>query len=431
MMRNLLSSALMVAWTVGPATALARTSCEDLRASLKSPNARTRETAAGQLGSARCQDSVTSLGALVRDPEVKVRLAVVKALREMRDPPSVPTLTTFLGDGAPAIREQAVAALTEVYTERDRPAPMDRFLGAFSDEIDTYRVPRYLQVDAGAVPALARLLQDENAGVRRVAAQAIGMLSGTVAVPQLTAALADPNPEVRAEVVTAIAKTASASEGRALIPLLEDESSAVRMRTFHALGVLGVKEAGPALRSVWEANRRREWEPRILDALARVRDPGLRELFLQLVQDTDATRRRFGIEGLARISDATMVAAFKKDYQREGNEELRLAYCYALTLLGDRAFIDSLVLALPRRPGGRRSRDYLLEMGAPVLPELYPYLADPSADVRAELAELIGEMEVPAAASQLERLLSDPNAGVVDRATRAIEHLRHVAVGPR
>jgi HEAT repeat protein len=431
MMRTLLSTALMMAWMVMNGSAMARATCEDLRANLKSPNARTRETAAGQLGSARCQDSVTSLAALVRDPEPKVRLAVVKALREIRDTSSAPALTTFLGDGAPEIREEAIAALAEVYTERDRPAAVDRLLGTFSDDIDTYRVPRYVQVDPGVIPALARLLQDEVASVRRAAAQAIGVLWGRAAVPQLTSALADPDAAVRAEVVTAMAKAATPAEGRVLTPVIEDESAAVRMRVLHALGTLRVKEAGPALRALWEANKRREWEPRILDAMARVRDPGLRDLFLGLVQDPDATRRRFAVEGLARISDASMVTAFKKDYQRESGDELRLAYCFALTLLGDRAFIDSLVLTLPRRPEGRRCRDYLLEMGPSILPELFPYLGDPSADVRAELADLFSAMEAPEALPQLERLLSDPNAGVVDRATRAIEHLRRYGAAPR
>ncbi len=430
MMRTLLS-ALLMTWLAADASAMARATCEDLRANLKSPNVRTREAAAGQLGSTRCQDSVTSLAALVRDPEPKVRLAVVKALGEIRDPSAAPALTTFLSDSAPDIRQEAIAAVTEIYTERDRPAGVDRLLGTFSDDIDTYRIPRYVQVDSGVVPALARLLQDEAAGVRRAAAQAIGTLSGRAAVPQLTSALADPDGAVRAEVVTALAKTATTAEGRVLTPALEDESSAVRMRVLHALGTLRVKEAGPALRAMWEANRRREWEPRILDAMARVRDPGLRELFLALVQDPDTTRRRFAIEGLARISDAAMVTAFKKDYQRENAEELRLAYCFGLTLLGDRAFIDSLVLTLPRRPEGRRCRDYLLEMGPSILPELFPYLADPSADVRAELADLFSDMETPEAVPQLERLLSDPNTRVVDRATRAIEHLRRFGAAPR
>jgi HEAT repeat protein len=426
MIRTLLSSVLMLGWLAASQVAMARTTCEDLRANLKSPNVKTREDAAVQLGSARCQDSVTSLAALVRDPEAKVRVAVVRALREIRDTSSVPALTTFLGDGDAEIRGQAIAALAEVYSERDRPATLTRLLGAFSDEVDTYTVPEYVRVDPSVAPALARVLQDDVAEVRRAAAQTIGVLRGKVAVPQLTAALADPDADVRAEVVTAMEKTATAAEGRVLNPLIEDESSAVRIRVLHALGTLGVKEAGPALRALWEGNRRREWEPRMLDALARVRDPGNRDLFLLLVQDPDMARRRFAIEGLARISDASIVTALKKDYQRESNEELRLAYCFALSLLGDRAFVDSLVLALPKRPEGRRCREYLLEMGPAVLPELYPYLGDPSAEVRAELADLLGSMTAPEAVPHLERLLADPNSQVVDRATRALENLRRL-----
>ena len=42
----------------------------------------------------------------------------------------------------------------------------------------------------------------------------------------------------------------------------------------------------------------------------------------------------------------SMLPAFKKDYQREKNGDVRLAYNFAIVLLGDRAFLDSLVLAL-------------------------------------------------------------------------------------
>jgi HEAT repeat protein len=426
MTQNLVSGALALIWLAGGGSALARGSCEEWRASLKSPNARTREAAVAGLAKAHCQDTVTPLAALVRDEDTSVRQAVAKALREARDPAAVPALTTLLGDGLPAIRSEAVEGLVGVYSERERPPATERLLGAFSDTIDTYRVPSDVRIDPQIVSALAVLLRDDSANVRKEAAVALGVLRGEAALPQLKTALSDTQSDVRAEVVTAIEKLGVHSEGRTLIPLLSDESSAVRARALHAMATLEVKESGKALGQMWEANRRRDWEPRLLEPLTRVRDPGLRDLFLSLVQDSDPERRRFGIEGLARVSDASLLPALKKDYQREGSEDLRLAYCFAITLLGDRVFIDSLVLALPHGAAGRRCHDYLVELGPTFLPDLLPYLEDPSADVRAALVDVLADMETPQAMPAIERLLQDASGRVVDRATLAVARLKRL-----
>jgi HEAT repeat protein len=118
------------------------------------------------------------------------------------------------------------------------------------------------------------------------------------------------------------------------------------------------------------------------------------------------------------------MAAFKKDFQRERNDELKLAYAFSLTLLGDRAFLDTIVLGLPSRTLGRRARGYLLEIGRPILPDLYPYLGDPDATIRAELCDIMGALGEPEAIARLTPLLSDPSPNVADRANRAVERLR-------
>jgi HEAT repeat protein len=92
-------------------------------------------------------------------------------------------------------------------------------------------------------------------------------------------------------------------------------------------------------------------------------------------------------------------------------------------LMGDRAFLDSLVLSLPSR-NGDRSRGYILEAGRPILPDLYPYLGDSDAGVRAAVCDIVGALGDPEAISRLQPLVSDPNANVADRANRAIERLR-------
>jgi HEAT repeat protein len=163
--------------------------------------------------------------------------------------------------------------------------------------------------------------------------------------------------------------------------------------------------------------------------LSRVGDPNQADLFREIVQDPDPDRKRLAIEGLGRISDSSMLPAFKKDYQRERSEELRLAYSFALTRLGDRAFLDSLVLGLSSSTFGKRCQGYIEEMGPEVLSDLYPYLSDPDAEVRAQLCDILGVLGNRGTIDTLTALVQDPSPKVADRATRAVERLRQ-SLGP-
>jgi HEAT repeat protein len=398
---------------------------EDLVANLKSPTARTRQSAAASLGKSRRREAVAPLSALVRDPEPRVRLEVVNALRELRDVSAIPALVTSLQDGDPKVREEALASIVEIYSERDRSGPIDRFLQTFSDEYDRASVPPYTAVDPAVFRGLAGVLRDEQKGIRAEAAYAIGILDGRSAARDIVAALQDPEPDVRLAAATALGKIGAMEDGKALIPLLADESAGVRRQAMQAIGVLRVRDAGPALREMFEQNRRRELGTRVLAALSRIGDPAQGDLFRELLSSGDPEQRRLAIEGLGRVADRSMLDAFKKDYQREKNPDVRLAYNFALVLLGDRAFLDSIALALGA--GGaeaQRARGYVLELGTGVAPDIYPYLNDPSAEVRGAVCDVLAQLGDTGAVPKLTPVLSDPNTKVADRANRAIEKLR-------
>jgi HEAT repeat protein len=417
----------MVLFVPDPVGAVARPSFTDLIANLKSPVAKTREEAAVALGKSRRREAVAPLSALIRDPEPRVRLEVVRALRELRDLSAVPALAAAIGDGDVKVREEVIGTLVELYADRDRSGPVDRFLLLFSDEYDRASLPPFTTVDPSVIRALGTALRDQDKGIREEAAFATGILDGRGAVRDLVAALQDPEARVRAAAATAIGKVGTVEDGKALIPLLGDESTEVRNRVLQALGVLRVREAGPALRELYESNRRKDFAVRVLACLSRIGDASQADLFRQLLQDPDTDTRRLAIEGLGRVLDPSLLPAFKKDYQRERSDELRLAYSFALTLLGDHAFVDSLVLSLPSRTLGTRARNYLLEIGPGLLADLYPYLNDPEAEIRANLCDIMAELGQAEAIPKIEPLLSDPSANVADRANRAVERLRRSA----
>jgi HEAT repeat protein len=408
-----------------------KASYDDLVANLKSPNAKTRQEAAAALGKSRRREAVAHLSPLVHDPELKVRVEVVRALRELRDLAAVPALVRSLGDGDAELRREVIATLVEVYAEKEsNRGPLEslvKFLRLRSDQADRATVAPYVAVDPSVHQALAKALRDEEKDVREGAALALGILGGSSVVRELATALQDPVPDVRAAAASAIGKVGTREDGRVLMPLLADESGDVRDRALHALGVLRVKEAGPELAALYETSRKKPLGTKVLTTLSRIGDPAQSELFVQVVQEPDLERKRLAIEGLGRVSDSSRLAALKKDYQRERDEQVRLAYCFALSLLGDRAFLDTIVLSLPSRTLGERSRAYLLEMGPSILPDLYPYLGDQDAEIRAGLSDIMGEMGDAGAIPRLSALLSDPSARVADHANRAVERLRRTS----
>ena len=299
----------------------------------------------------------------------------------------------------------------------------------FSEEYDRASVPPYVEVDPSVHAGLLQRLADEDSAIREEAALALGILDGKSALPGLVSALQDPVSDVRGAAATAIGKVGTEQDGQSLIPLVGDPAAGVRNRSMQAIGVLRVREAGPALRQLFDNNRRRDAGLRALETLSRIGDPSQTDLFRELVQDTDLERRRLAVEGLGRVSDPELLPAFKKDYQRERNEEMRLAYSFALTLLGDRAFIDTIVLGLPSRLYGNRCRRYILEIGTSLLPDLYPYLNDPDENVRAELCDLLATLGEPSSIERLQPLIGDPSPKVADRANRAVERLKRRSGG--
>lgn len=405
---------------------------DDLVANLKSPTARTRQDATRKLGESRRREAVAPVSALVRDPEQKVRLEVVRALRNLRDLSGIPALVTALQDGDAVVRDEAISAFVEIYTERDRTGTVGKFLETFSDEYERSSVPPYTVVDPSVFAGLAKVLRgDEKTEVRTDAAYAIGILGGGSAIPDLVAALQDPASDVRAAAATALGKCATAEEGRALIPLLADNSTTVRNRALQSIGVLRVHEAGPALREMFVQHRRRELGTRVLASLARTGDPAQGDLYRELLFSNDPEQRRLAVEGLGRISTPSMLPAFKTDFQREKNGDVRIAYAFAIARLGDRAFLDTLVLAL----GGSGStaghaRDLLMELGPEIAPDLYGYLNDRDPGVRGAVCDLLADLGDTNASPRLTPLLADPSSKVADRANRAIEKLRQKGAAP-
>jgi hypothetical protein len=162
-----------------------------------------------------------------------------------------------------------------------------------------------------------------------------------------------------------------------------------------------------------------------LNSLAQIALPQDRPLFQRLVLQSDPRKRRPGIEALARLNDKGNEARFKRDFQREKNEELRAAYAFAIFVFGDRPFIDTIVLGLGEtKDRARQSRGYVEELGSRALPEVLDYLREPDPKIRAGLCDALSTAGVTGAASAIEPLARERDPLVSASAQRALAILK-------
>ena len=422
-------------WMSSPAVALAcvfvalskaaaQTPAEVPPDGFKNPNASIRRRAASDLGKTKSPEAVSRLVELVRDPDVDVRLAVLRAIASIRELTGVPSMVVFMADSQARVRKDAIDGVVEIYTRRDRPRA-SAFLSIFSDNREKPEPLLVTAVDLEVYRSLAALLKDPDLGVRESAAEAIGILGGTEVAADLASATRDALPEVRAAAVTALVKVGTSADGEAIVPLIKDSSASVRRRAIRALGSLRVIDAAADLRKLFERTPDSEDGIDALMTLGQLAQVSDRPLFQRLALQPDPRRRRPGIEGLARLGDKGNEARFKRDFQREKNDELRAAYAFAIFAFGDRPFLDTVVLGLSGpKDRARQSKDYLEELGAKMLPEILDYLKETDPKIRAGLCDALSAAGVVDALGSIEPLVKDKDQGVAERATRAVTVLR-------
>jgi HEAT repeat protein len=280
-------------------------------------------------------------------------------------------------------------------------------------------------VSPEVVTAFEARLQDEESVLRRRAAYSLGVLGSPDGVDSLGAALSDPEKDVRMEAASALAAIGNDAAGEALrgsLSLAATEPDFAG-RVVDALGQMKYLPAGPELVAIYDGNVNKLGD-RALRALALMGSPDARGVFYYQMTSTRAEQRRWAAEGLGRLSDKSLIPGMTKDFLREPDPAVQLAYCFALARLGEREFVDRIALSLGNKKLQEQAHEYAVELGSPLLDELVTYLSDPVPEVRKEMAQVLMEIGDPAAIPYLKPLLSDPNAEVADRANRAIARLQ-------
>ena len=403
--------------------AAAQRSIEELAARLESADPRMRREAVRELDADGSTEAVQVLIRAAGDADRGVRRAVLEALVSVRRPETVPGFILFLGDEERDHRRMAIRGLVEVHGREPPPGASARAVTwLLRREEEEFVLDPLRPVQAVTVEAIVGRLDDEDDAIRELAAEALGALREEAAVTGLVeAATTEENRNVQRESVRALGTIGSDSAGEALLGMLEAEES--RREVVEALGDMAHRPAGSALIGIYDADPESDLGRSALAALARMGHAGARGTFYHELTSRDARRRTHAVEGLGRLDDRSLTDGMIRDFLREDDERVQLAYCFALSRLGETPFVDRVVLSLGSGRLASAARSYALELGTPFLAEFVRYLDDPDRDVRLELIVLLERLGDAAAIPALTRLGGDPDVELATRARVAVRRL--------
>ena len=176
------------------------------------------------------------------------RATAAYALGDMGSAHAVPALLSTLDDGDREVRAAAARSLGRL----DNPAAVAPLVASLLNS----HVPRgvaasaLLGLGSVAVPELRRLVADEDAQVRAVAVELLGLIGCSEDDALVTARLRDGSAEVRAKAARALGRLGAEMATSELRLALADRIPFVRAAAANALGVIDDREAAPALLEV-------------------------------------------------------------------------------------------------------------------------------------------------------------------------------------
>ena len=408
---------------------LTQSSVEELAVRLESADVGIRRDAARELGEDGSAEAIAALAGAVSDADREVRRVVLDALLAVRRPDALQGLIAFLGDEREDHRRDALGGLVDIYNREAPPGRRERAMDWLLRREQDFVLDPLRPVEPRVFEALAGSLQDEEAGIRELAAEALGALRAAPQVGPLGAAAADdPEDDVRREAVRALGAIGTDDAGARLLAMVNDEE--LREEVVRALGRFAYRPAAAALIQAYDADPESDEARYALEALARIGADEARGTFYHELGSDDPRRREFAAEGIGRIGDPALLGGMIRDFLREEDRRVQLAFCFALVRLGQPAFVDRLILSLTDSRLGDVAWQYALELGREFLPELLRYLEDPDRRVRLELISLLERLGDPEAIPALRVTSEGPDSEVADRARLAVRRLSQSGARP-
>lgn len=405
---------------------------EQLKADLRSADAKVRKKAASELGKTRSREAVQPLLAAANDRDVGVREEVVKSLGLLKDHDAITMLLTTIKDPAESVREESIIALVNLYADRDVGFVITRIakkvykrINPFSDRVgnDPTVIEAYVKVAPMVIDSIADRLIDSSPAIRLDAAQALGILRARPAIPRMLDAMKTGDANLKIAILRSLYKIRDASIDGELLPYLHDADKGVREETILTLGLFKSKAALPQLKRIYDQNPDTRLRLKTFQAIALIGDPSSLDLFQRNLKDPDKAYRLYAAEGIARVGDTSLAEEVSRTFINEKDMGCQLALSFALYRLGRKEFIEKMVAGLSERMFHEQVTAYFIEMGKPVAPELTRYLNHENASVREKLCYVLGLIGDSSTVEQLKPLLRDTNGAVASEAAVAIRRL--------
>jgi len=344
----------------------------------------------------------------LHSPRTPVRDAAIEALGRFRDPSAVPALARLLAEQDVSAREGAIKALGRIRDARAVPPLVQ--LGV-QDPVTRLSVHQALQeIGEAAVETLVPMLKSSDPAVVLEAALALGHLPTPAAVEGLMATTNHPSKLIRAQAIESLARMGNAKAIPVFIQRLGDPDASVRAQAAQALVRLPDSKAVPALlKAAKDADE--DVVRGATKALAELADPRSVATLRTLLHHAQAEIRAFAAKGLGHLGDPASVEDLIAA-ARDSEADVRL---YAISALRnfrgrkdvERQLLDSLKESLV--PVRLRAVQVLGEVGAvSAAPQLAHLVThDASAEIRGAAARALGTLKLVTQLPVLEEALHD------------------------
>ena len=428
-MKRIQSLILLLFISTSTLMAAEKLSTEALLQNLKNSDPGVREKAAKELGDRGEKLGMDALIDATSDPDQRVQMAVVRAIANIPDPRQVTGLCQAVRNTQGKAQKEAIHLLTQHYV----PSKDNNALQELWDSLESLFNPPHpivaepgIRVDDEAVDALIFVLDDKNSENRLEAAATLGILRAERGLPRLKFYLQSPNEQMARTCVRSIGYIGNTEAGADLIPLLKHQDENVALDASRVLGQFRYKPALPELQEFLDYRRDKDHRRVILQAISRIGDPSSEPVMTKYVNDDDKEMRQYAIEGFGRMGLVQYKDSLAKQFQREESKQIKLALCFSLFALGERAYIDTLVLSIDERGYRDQVREYFVELGDRAIPEFTPYLQSGDKQTKLKIIRLLGDMHRPDGIPVLEPYLKHPDMEIAQAATDSIRELKRI-----
>jgi HEAT repeat protein len=366
---------------------------------LERPEPAIRERAADLLGMVGDPSVSAPLFRHLNDEPSSVRVAVLRALAGLGGESAYAGLLLALNE--PSLTDTAVT-LISAYTDDALVDDFKRYLQSVlyqsrADEAIKWSAARALSMlgDEMAASILLNAIRQNDPKLRTAAANALSLVRGRRAVNVLIEATGDRDWLVRQKAIEALSNISDSRTITALMPLAADPDWRVRLVLVAALGrIRDSRVYGPLRKLAADGD---PWVRRaVMAACARLDDPRARDMLLVGVSDRVGSVRAAAYLALSAQPDVSVRSVFRAGLV-DAETLVRLHAMRALITLGAVSPEDVALLR--------------------------PLAHDRATEVRAGLAEALGELAADEAVALLEVLVTDPELSVRERAVEALGHI--------